>query len=110
MRKFTVYPSSYVKATSDTYEEKIVWTSKDGNWEAAEVDLGMGKPSYTIYKNGKQFKAGLGSLYEAMRLANVYARGSKRVKAETEVDSDVTADTTIEADAYTEYQLTRRSR
>lgn len=98
MRQFTVYPSSYVKA--DTEVGDIVWTSRDGNWTAEEVDLGNGSVSYTVYKNGKRFQSGLKSLYEAMRLANVYARGPKKVKGSEDIDAAYTPGESKLSDLY----------
>lgn len=76
-RTYTKYPSSYIRASEN--DCAIVWKSDDGNWTIEECDLGNGSSSYTVFKNGKKFQT-CSSLYKAMRTANIYARGGKKVK------------------------------
>lgn len=73
MKRFTVYPSSYVRASSDA-GDGVIWTSDDGAWSIEGVELDNGKTAYTILKDGKK-QYTTGDLAEAKRVANTYSKG-----------------------------------
>lgn len=71
MRKFTMYPRKYVRATTIEASD-VIWKSGDGAWTIEEVDAGNGSCIYEIMYWGMPYKMEY-NFNKAMRTANMYA-------------------------------------